>query len=238
MRIILFASQDSDHLNMDVLALRELRGYGAVTVFEMGRPDYRGQGIAQSPQSVKHWLAVEMIEGAAIVLHPDTEPAHAVELDRVAAFLEAPCLHMSQLPDLPPEGEEAVELFRAEFTGLNRIARKQGQEAGAGAGAGAGCAFLPPTCPASLSPIAPAPVHYTAPSDFRIPVLEVDDEGNIIERPRTPREWFRDQLLRFRRWEERFNARYGRVLKNPVSYELRAKPKTYKLQTSPPPLTS
>jgi len=247
MRIILYATTNSDHLSMDVLALRELRGYDAITFHELADPRYRDQGFHASPKAVLEYVLLEMIEGACIVLHPETEPAVAVQLMQACDLFQVPCLALKDLPDFAPEGEEAIDLFRAEFTGLNRTARKQVQAQEATAPAPAPAPALSPAPAPALSP-APAPAHHTAPSDFTIPQAEVDDEGNIIDRPKTPREWWLGLTERCRRWEARFNARYGQLLKNPVSRQLQEQhrspfhrethapsvPRSYSLQTSKP----
>lgn len=214
MRLVLFSTRNTDEVKADTAILNAVGGYNAISFHELAHPDYRQQGFAASEDIQLENLLLELLERACVVLHPETEPATAVQMRQACDLFRVPCLFLHEVPERAPQGFEEEELFRTEFTGLNRLViGNKAQEATAAAPA-------------------PAPVVYSKPSDFRIPVLEVDDNGMIIERPRTPREWFRDQLLRFRRWEERFNARHGYLLKNPVSRTLQET--TYRLDTRKP----
>jgi len=215
MRLILFSSTHSDDVQATAMVLREVRGYQALSFHELSSPTYQGQGCKASPRATLQNLMLEMAYGAVLVIHPETEPAIALDLIHACRFLRCTWCYLHDLPPQAPVSHQDLDLV------LNTLEYLDSR-------------------PEALSTY--DPVLNKAPK--KIPVtslclaVDMDADGPVIDRPRTPLEWLGGLWRRWLRWELRFNARYGHVLKNPVSralMERQAPVRPYKLDTSPPP---
>lgn len=115
MRLILYSVHPSDEVQMEVLALRELRGWEALSFGELADESYCGHGFKCSPEFQRQILITELLAGSAVAVMPGEEPADVLRLAHVCAFMGAPILHFASLPTTVPEGREEEDLFRQEF---------------------------------------------------------------------------------------------------------------------------
>jgi len=121
MRLILYSTHPSDEVQMEVLALRELRGWEALSFAELASEEYRGQGFRCPPQFQRQNLVAELLAGAAVVVMPGEEPHDVLPIIHLCSFMGAPILHFASLPHNVPEGTESDDLFRSLFTVANFV---------------------------------------------------------------------------------------------------------------------
>lgn len=99
MRIILFSSSNSDDVLQDALILRETRGFDVVTFPDLAEATYHyNRGQRCSPTEQWRNLVCELLENAAVVIHPDTDPGDVADVVHHTTRMGNRCMRLSEVP--------------------------------------------------------------------------------------------------------------------------------------------
>lgn len=102
-RLLILADLSSINADQDK-ALLNLYGYDAVTYFDLSLPKYRhNRGCVPTDRQLRDNIAVELLEGAIVVIHDDlSQPLErwVVQLCRV---LELPAVPLAEVPFVPAQ---------------------------------------------------------------------------------------------------------------------------------------
>lgn len=111
MRVILIAPYSSLDADQDAELLR-VRGFDALTYFQLHEPGYvHNRGMVPTHKQVHTALALELLEGAVAVLHPECAERPPAVLPKVAQLclaLGVPLVPLEALPAAPPVSDEVL----------------------------------------------------------------------------------------------------------------------------------